>query len=84
MRNGDVAMNEFTKEELEAIFYCIDMVKHQDDEYPEFDIMLNKIQCMIDNYCDHECSNHQPIRLKLLSGKEYDFCETCLHIKRMR
>lgn len=68
-------MNEFTKEELKEILACVCNIDGN---------VLNKIQSMIDNYCEHECSNHELIRLKLLRSKEYDFCETCLCIRRMR
>lgn len=45
-------MNDFTKEELEKIFYYVDITSHiqEDDEQD----LLDKIQSMIDNYCDHE------------------------------
>lgn len=46
-------MNDFTKEELEKIFYYVDVTSHiqDDDELP----LLDKVQSMINNYCDHEC-----------------------------
>jgi|JI10StandDraft_1071094.scaffolds.fasta_scaffold55099_11 hypothetical protein len=42
-------MNDFTKEELEKIFYCVDITSHiqDDNEQP----LLDKLQSMIDNYC---------------------------------
>ena len=45
------------------------------------DILLNKIQSMIDNYyCDHEVL----VRLVLINNKEYDFCGKCLFVRRIR
>ena len=42
-------MNDFTKEELKKIFKCIDQL---------YDLceaeLLDKIQSLIDNYCEHE------------------------------
>ncbi|HCJ1045988.1 TPA: hypothetical protein NQN30_000377 [Legionella pneumophila] len=44
-------MNNFTKEELEKIFYYVDITSHiQDDDEQQ---LLNKIQSMIDSYCEH-------------------------------
>ncbi len=40
-------MNDFTKEELEILWGACDQYS------PAFG-MLNKIQSMIDNYCEHE------------------------------
>jgi hypothetical protein len=44
-------MNDFTKEELEKIFYYVDITSHIQDDDEQ--ILLNKIQFLIDNYCDH-------------------------------
>jgi hypothetical protein len=43
-------MNDFTKEELENLQYCMRQMKIHIDNYDE---TYNKIQSMIDNYCDH-------------------------------
>jgi hypothetical protein len=43
-------MNDFTKEELEEITYCVHFV-HGDCVFEE------KIQSMIDNYCEYACNN---------------------------
>ncbi len=45
-------MNDFTKDELETILYCVDVVSNVEntDEQKLFD----KIQSLIDNYCEHE------------------------------
>lgn len=44
-------MNGFTKEELEKIFYYVDITSHiqEDDEQH----LLDKIQSMIDNYKEY-------------------------------
>ena len=44
-------MNDFTKEELESIQYCMRQMTIHIDNY---DAIYNKIQYLIDNYCDHE------------------------------
>jgi hypothetical protein len=60
-------MNDFTKEELELIYY------HLENEPVE---LSKKIQSMIDNYCDHECT-HEFERQTLL----IDFCDKCKNFK---
>lgn len=47
-------MNDFTKEELEYIFYCVDIVTHKNDEHDVYGKLEDKIQSLIDNYCEHE------------------------------
>lgn len=43
-------MNDFTKEELNALFFAINELS-----IPKANIALkNKLQSMIDNYCEHE------------------------------
>lgn len=46
-------MNELTKEELEYIFYCVDLVTHKNDEDDIYEELERKIKSMIDNYCEH-------------------------------
>ena len=41
-------MNDFTKEELEKLRYAITNYDYCDDK------LNDKIQSMIDNYCEHE------------------------------
>ena len=68
-------MNDFTKEELEKIcqFFniAIEDFKEPDSTYK----LRDKIQYMIDSYCDHEASDKYPNEFKwqLCSkcGKEY-------------
>jgi hypothetical protein len=43
-------MNDFTKEELKFIYDWLNWISKED--YP----VKNKIQSMIDNYCEHESS----------------------------
>ncbi len=47
-------MNEFTKDELEYIYFCVDIVTYKNDEFDENEFTINKIQFLIDNYCEHE------------------------------
>ena len=50
---GVLEMNDFTKEELEEIVESFDWIESEtswDWKHP----LRNKIQSMIDNYCDHE------------------------------
>jgi len=54
-------MNDFTKEELIALFLEINIaIRHWGDaeEYKNYPKLRDKIQSMIDNYCDLECNNH--------------------------
>jgi hypothetical protein len=44
-------MNDFTKEELENLLYCMRQMTIHINNYDE---TYNKIQSMIDNYCEHE------------------------------
>ncbi len=41
-------MNDFTKKELEKLRYAITNYDYSDDD------LNNKIQSLIDNYCEHE------------------------------
>lgn len=44
-------MNDFTKEELEKIYGCIDLfTEGADSREEQYQPLLNKIQSMIDNY----------------------------------
>ena len=43
-------MNDFTKEELKSIMYCVKQMKIHIDGYNP---LKSKIQSMIDNYCEH-------------------------------
>ena len=73
-------MNEFTKDELKEIQSALSIFSGS----PRGNSIFHKIKSMIDNHCGHECSHHELVRLRLLTKKEYDFCETCLFIRRMR
>lgn len=48
--NG-IKMNDFTKEELEAI--CYDLRRNK-NPWQCGETIIDKIQSMIDNYCEHE------------------------------
>ncbi len=56
-------MNEFTKEELEAIKRAL--ITH-DFRYPD---LMNKTQSLIDNYCEHKRTYEDSSLLK--------FCNDC-------
>ena len=45
-------MNDFTREELETLLYCVGETSSY--EQTNEDILIDKIQSMIDNYCDHD------------------------------
>lgn len=53
-------MNEFTKGELEHLRFCVDTdIDIQGHHiYSMQNMLLSKIQSMIDNYCDHEPHGH--------------------------
>jgi len=64
-------MNDFTKDELEQIVAAICCLDGFMDErgYPrEDELLINKLQSMIDNYCEHETTytdyDSQPVRCK--------------------
>lgn len=64
-------MNDFTKEELENIYSCVSDLSHGAlcDEDQE---LLDKIQSMIDNYCEHK-----PIK------EAYVYVEVCEKCNRV-
>ncbi len=79
-------MNDFTKEELEDLFdnttVAINSYTGCDSGWKkENRALILKIQSLIDNYCEH---THIWNRLTMLSEKDYDFCEKCLSVRRMR
>lgn len=54
-------MNDFTKEELQYLMQCvindIDMIDNCGDDYDEINAAAsveNKLQSLIDNYCEHD------------------------------
>ena len=53
-------MNDFTKEELESIknaMGCLNINKILKGKVPTDVELINKIQSMIDNYCEHDGVN---------------------------
>lgn len=53
-------MNDFTKEELTILFLELNIaIRHwgEAEEYKDYPILKDKIQSMIDNYCEHEANN---------------------------
>lgn len=69
-------MNYFTKDELEDLIFCVkDHTGYQGDSIHEN--LINKIQSMIDNYCEHEfyangCGNNM-----------FAQCHKCGEIRRV-
>lgn len=51
-------MNDFTKEELKYIFYCVDLVTHKNDDHDIYGKLENKLESMIVNYCEHKDVSH--------------------------
>jgi len=53
-------MNDFTKEELALIrtgMRCVVTFVAVKDDYATANNLLNKVQSLIDNYCEHEWCN---------------------------
>ena len=69
-----------------AIIREINQFEHILKTSPSMLELRDKLGAMIENYSDTnpQCSHHELVRLKLLTKKEYDFCETCLYVRRMR
>lgn len=65
-------MNDFTKEELEDILSWGDVYNEfgQSFAYELNKPLLDKIQSMIDNYCEHEWKHRYDV-------SEYDECLKC-------
>ena len=62
-------MNDFTKEELKSIMYCVKQMKIHIDGYNP---LKSKIQFMIDNYCEHEWYEHKQAGIVCKKcGEEY-------------
>jgi hypothetical protein len=65
-------MNDFTKEELIQIYNFIERNKQYSYNDMRFKIIEEKLQSMIDNYCDHEWQedlHHLDIELCSKCGK---------------
>ena len=78
-------MNDFTKAELDNLREALNKFPSNKFYFGDEVIPLrDKVRDMVDNYCQKACSHHELVRLKLLNEKEYDFCETCLFVRRMR
>lgn len=54
MQNGHLAMIDFTKEELLGLLYMVITFIRECEGSKKADEMKDKIQSMIDNYCEHE------------------------------
>lgn len=65
-------MNDFTKEELENILSWADVYTEfgQSWVYQNQKELIDKVQAMIDNYCEHD--------MRYASG-EFSQCENCGH-----
>lgn len=67
-------MNDFTKEELESIISTIKSLRIYTDIENWDEELADKIQSLIDNYCDHEYINvptHGNNAKILLTGDEH-------------
>jgi hypothetical protein len=64
-------MNDFTKEELENIHNSIVMMVNLHDAPDEFFDLRDKIQSLIDNYCDHP-------EYKMIVNYDNDFVNVCV------
>ena len=62
-------MNDFTKEELECLLLTLDKVLIASRKIQQ-DALQNKLQSMIDNYCEHE-------RTRFVMDVGIDKCVTC-------
>jgi hypothetical protein len=62
-------MNDFTKEELDEIFWIIEDCT-MDYIGKENNVLIYKIQSMIDNYCEHDWVHSY-------REKEYELCSKC-------
>jgi hypothetical protein len=47
-------MNDFTKEELMNILYALEHLYEPPFDLPKMYLLRNKVESMIDNYCEHE------------------------------
>lgn len=83
-------MNDFTKEELEIILLDMNAYIHRTTilaESPSHRTLRDKIQSMIDNYCEHQSCKHEWVslfvidedKLKVLGGTGYK-CLKCSKI----
>lgn len=64
------AMNEFTKEELEILRKAIQSYICDFECYKSYSITKDKIQSLIDNYCNHDA--HETSAL-------INYCHKCNH-----
>lgn len=64
-------MNNFTKEELEDLHYYTKRY-HEFNEFFQPTEFLNKIQSMVDNYCQHEWDIYR--KGNIIQGI---YCEKC-------
>lgn len=68
-------MNDFTKEELEDIGSCIYAVRSSSSiSEMTYGLLQEKVQAMIDNYCDHESFTGSCIKI---DGVALKTCSKC-------
>lgn len=67
-------MNDFTKEELEVIFHELRESREWSENLVNPWPLLDKIQSMIDNYCEHEQSGEV---------RDIDFIKVCTKCKEV-
>lgn len=69
-------MNEFTKEELEYINNYI-FKGASSIRFDKHESLKDKLQSLIDNYCDHEFSK----RLHMVNAHRVNMCDKCGEIE---
>ena len=75
-------MNDFTKEELQYLYQAI--YERPNTVTEEMDKMRDKIQSMIDNYCEHSPSRKHPPQVFSMDGPkilEWEIrCDKCMRV----
>ncbi len=70
---GQITMNDLTKEELTTIYGCVDLfTEGSRDREKYYGDIFKKLQSMIDNYCEHEFQedlHHMDIFLCIRCGR---------------
>lgn len=71
-------MNDFTKDELESIWNCVDL--YTDHPHHPYQELLNKIQSMIDDYS--ECNHKEIITGAYPRSNSPKKCDACGELYR--
>ncbi len=81
-------MNDFTKEELDALKWCVRQAQahNKPDNVTSmayvdgFVPMIKKIQCMIDNYCEHP---NPYILVECAQNSGIHYCHDCKTMRKI-